>query len=193
MDLYVALGLGRGASLGEIRRAYRRLARRYHPEVNPGNDEAEALFRRIVEAYETLSHPDKRRAYDSGASPEAPSAAGRRGAGVRVRRVRLHGPRPGRPGLHVRRSVRRRGPGGCGRGDRSGARRGSARRHPRAVRHVDRRRHGALRRDAPRPVRRLPGRGPAARARRAVQRLQRHRLGADRARSHGVPQGVHAL
>ena len=72
MDLYVALGLGRGASLGEIRRAYRRLARRYHPEVNPGNEEAEALFRRIVEAYETLSHPDKRQAYDSGASPEAP-------------------------------------------------------------------------------------------------------------------------
>jgi molecular chaperone DnaJ len=69
MDLYVALGLGRGASLGDIRRAYRRLARRYHPEVNPGNDEAEALFRRIVEAYETLSHPDKRRAYDSGVAP----------------------------------------------------------------------------------------------------------------------------
>src|SRR3954464_16009196 len=73
MDLYVALGLGRGASLGDIRRAYRRLARRYHPEVNPGNEEAEALFRRIVEAYETLSHPDRRRAYDSGASfAEAP-------------------------------------------------------------------------------------------------------------------------
>lgn len=75
MDLYVALGLGRGASLGEIRRAYRRLARRYHPEVNPGDDEAEALFRRIVEAYETLSHPDKRRAYDTGAAPEAPRPA----------------------------------------------------------------------------------------------------------------------
>ena len=75
MDLYVALGLGRGASLGEIRRAYRRLARRYHPEVNPGNDEAEVLFRRIVEAYETLSHPDKRRAYDSGVSLEVPRPA----------------------------------------------------------------------------------------------------------------------
>src|SRR5687768_17892073 len=74
MDLYVALGLGRGASLGEIRRAYRRLARRYHPEVNPGNEEAELLFRRIVEAYETLSHPDKRRAYDSGASEPASAA-----------------------------------------------------------------------------------------------------------------------
>jgi len=72
MDLYVALGLGRGASLGDIRRAYRRLARRYHPEVNPGNDDAEALFRRIVEAYETLSHPDKRRAYDSGDGPPPP-------------------------------------------------------------------------------------------------------------------------
>jgi molecular chaperone DnaJ len=74
MDLYVALGLGRGASLGEIRRAYRRLARRYHPEVNPGNGEAEALFRRIVEAYETLSHPERRRAYDSGAAAATPSA-----------------------------------------------------------------------------------------------------------------------
>ncbi len=72
MDLYVALGLGRGASLGDIRRAYRRLARRYHPEVNPGNGEAEALFRRIVEAYETLSHPDKRRAYDSGVAAPLP-------------------------------------------------------------------------------------------------------------------------
>lgn len=75
MDLYVALGLGRGASLGEIRRAYRRLARRYHPEVNPGDDEAEALFRRVVEAYETLSHPDKRRAYDTGTGAEAPRPA----------------------------------------------------------------------------------------------------------------------
>jgi molecular chaperone DnaJ len=75
MDLYVALGLGRGASAGEIRRAYRRLARRYHPEVNPGDDEAEALFRRIVEAYETLSHPDRRRAYDSGVSLETPRPA----------------------------------------------------------------------------------------------------------------------
>ena len=73
MDLYVALGLGRGASLGEIRRAYRRRGRRYHPVVNPGNEEAELLFRRIVEAYETLSHPDKRRAYDSGASLPAPA------------------------------------------------------------------------------------------------------------------------
>ena len=75
MDLYVALGLGRGASLGEIRRAYRRLARRYHPELNPGDDDAEALFRRIVEAYETLSHPDKRRAYDSGGLRETPRPA----------------------------------------------------------------------------------------------------------------------
>ncbi len=97
MDLYVALGLGRGASLGDIRRAYRRLARRYHPEVNPGNEEAEALFRRIVEAYETLSHPDKRRAYDSGASPEAPPPQAAEAPAVRLRRLRLHGPRPRAP------------------------------------------------------------------------------------------------
>ena len=193
MDLYVALGLGRGASLGEIRRAYRRLARRYHPEVNPGNEEAEALFRRIVEAYETLSHPDKRRAYDSGASPEAPPPQAAEAPAFAFEGFDFTARGPGRPGLHVRRPVRRRGPGGRRRGDRSGPRRRSARRHPRAVRDVDRRRHGALHRDPPRPVRRLPGRGPAARARRAVQRLQRHRVGADRARSHGVPQGVHPL
>ena len=66
MDFYVILGLGHGASLSEVKRAYRRLARRYHPGVNPGDRAAEALFQRIAEAYETLSDPERRRQYDAG-------------------------------------------------------------------------------------------------------------------------------
>jgi len=45
MDLYDVLGLARGASLGEIKRAYRRLARRFHPDINPGDRAAEHRFR----------------------------------------------------------------------------------------------------------------------------------------------------
>ena len=44
--------------------AYKRLARRYHPDINPGDREAEAFFRRVTEAYETLSDPDRRQQYD---------------------------------------------------------------------------------------------------------------------------------
>ena len=66
MDLYVVLGVQRGASPGEIKRAYRRLARRYHPDINPGDREAATRFREILDAYETLIDPDRRRRYDSG-------------------------------------------------------------------------------------------------------------------------------
>src|SRR5215210_4177533 len=65
MDLYIVLGVPRGASPGEIKRAYRRLARRYHPDINPGDREAAARFREILDAYETLIDPDLRRRYDS--------------------------------------------------------------------------------------------------------------------------------
>jgi molecular chaperone DnaJ len=81
MDLYLALGVGRDASAGEIKRAYRRLARRYHPELNPGNEEAALRFRSIVEAYETLTDPERRRRYDTGAE-SAPAARGGQGAMV---------------------------------------------------------------------------------------------------------------
>jgi molecular chaperone DnaJ len=64
MDFYVILGLQSGATTTDIKRAYRRLARRYHPDINPGDRAAEALFRRIAEAYETLIDPDRRRQYD---------------------------------------------------------------------------------------------------------------------------------
>ena len=66
MDLYVILGLEHGASESEIKRAYRRLARRYHPDINPGDRTAEARFRQILEAYETLIDPERRSRYDAG-------------------------------------------------------------------------------------------------------------------------------
>jgi molecular chaperone DnaJ len=71
MDLYIVLGVQRGASPGEIKRAYRRLARRYHPDINPGDREAAGRFRQILEAYETLIDPDRRRRYDSGGEVHA--------------------------------------------------------------------------------------------------------------------------
>ena len=64
MDFYVLLGLGREATVPEIRRAYRRLARKYHPDINPGDRAAEAFFESVLEAYETLNDPDRRREYD---------------------------------------------------------------------------------------------------------------------------------
>jgi molecular chaperone DnaJ len=65
MDFYVILGVPQEASTADIKRAYRRLARRYHPGVNPGDRTAEELFQRIVEAYETLVDPNRRRQYDT--------------------------------------------------------------------------------------------------------------------------------
>src|SRR6476620_5244198 len=65
MDLYIVLGLERGATLGDIKRAYKRLARKHHPDINPGDRMAEAQFRQIAEAYETLSDPERRRRYDT--------------------------------------------------------------------------------------------------------------------------------
>lgn len=67
-DPYVSLGVERSATPAQIRSAYRRLARKYHPDVNPGNKGAEARFREISAAYEVLSDPEKRRAYDESAA-----------------------------------------------------------------------------------------------------------------------------
>src|SRR5688500_3902245 len=71
MDLYVVLGLSHGASETEIKRAYRRLARRYHPDINPGDRLAETRFRQILDAYETLIDPQRRSRYDAGQGVDA--------------------------------------------------------------------------------------------------------------------------
>lgn len=63
-DLYEVLGVSPNASKDEIKKAYRKLARKYHPDVNPGDSEAEAKFKEIGEAYEILSNEEKRKEYD---------------------------------------------------------------------------------------------------------------------------------
>ena len=63
-DYYDVLGVGRTANADEHKKAYRGLARKLHPDVNPGNDEAEEKFKEINEAYEVLSDADRRVAYD---------------------------------------------------------------------------------------------------------------------------------
>ena len=77
MDLYVILGVERSASAGDLKRAYRRLARKYHPDINPGDRETAAIFRRMTEAYETLVDPERRRDYDAhGLAAARPPEAG---------------------------------------------------------------------------------------------------------------------
>ncbi len=68
MDLYSLLGLSRTASSDEVERAYRRLARRYHPGINPGDRVAEETFRQIQHAYDVLIDLERRQEYDRGAS-----------------------------------------------------------------------------------------------------------------------------
>ena len=63
-DYYEVLGIQKGASEDEIKKAYRKMAKKYHPDLNPGDKEAEAKFKEVNEAYAVLSDADKRSRYD---------------------------------------------------------------------------------------------------------------------------------
>lgn len=81
-DYYEVLGIQKGAGEDEIKKAYRKLAKKYHPDMNPGDKEAEAKFKEVNEAYAVLSDADKRAKYDQyGHAAFDPSAGGFGGFG----------------------------------------------------------------------------------------------------------------
>src|SRR6185295_18255482 len=81
-DYYEVLGIKRDAKPEEIKKAYRRLARKYHPDVNPGDKAAEERFKAMSEAHDVLSDPKKRQVYDRfGQYSENLADAAARGAG----------------------------------------------------------------------------------------------------------------
>src|SRR5690625_2280176 len=83
-DFYSILGIDRGASANDIKRAYRRKAIKYHPDKNPGDDQAEAKFKEAAEAYEVLSDPEKKARYDQLGHEAYKSSQGFGGGGAHM-------------------------------------------------------------------------------------------------------------
>ncbi len=102
-DYYEVLGIDRSASEDEIKHAYKKMARKYHPDLNPDNKEAEEKFKEVNEAYEVLSDSDKRPVMTSSALRCGPNFGAGAAAGLRCRRLRLR-----RSGRHLRKLFRRR-------------------------------------------------------------------------------------
>ncbi|UCH92539.1 MAG: molecular chaperone DnaJ [Candidatus Aminicenantes bacterium] len=80
-DYYNVLGVSKKASLSDIKKAYRKLARKYHPDLNPNDKEAERKFKEITEAYEVLKDPEKRKQFDMFGAVGANFRTGRRPSG----------------------------------------------------------------------------------------------------------------
>lgn len=80
-DYYEVLGVGKNADDSELKKAYRKLAKKYHPDVNPGDAEAEAKFKEATEAYGILSDPEKRKMYDQYGHAAFENGGGGAGAG----------------------------------------------------------------------------------------------------------------
>ena len=106
-DYYDVLGVSKGASADEIKSAHRKLARKFHPDMNKDNKQAEERFKEVQEAYDVLSDPEKRRNYDQ---------FGHAGVGAGVGT----GGRPGGPGFDPFEQFRRGGGAGGGGGGRGG-------------------------------------------------------------------------
>ncbi len=90
-DLYQTLGVSRQADQEEIQKAYRKMARKYHPDMNLNDDKAQEKFKRVQEAYDVLSDPEKREAYNR--------------YGSDFEKIRSGGFRPGSAGGHRSRGL----------------------------------------------------------------------------------------
>lgn len=89
-DYYEVLGVSKNATETELKKAYRQMALKYHPDKNPGNKEAEDKFKEAAEAYEVLSDADKRRKYDQFGHAGLGNAAGFSGAGMSMDDIFSH-------------------------------------------------------------------------------------------------------